>query len=72
MSKPTQTGVVLKATPIEQLLILRRRRKWSQSDAAMKLGVTPRALRSWEENTSKPKPIVVKAIQDFVDKHSKN
>ncbi|MBN2506229.1 MAG: helix-turn-helix domain-containing protein [Verrucomicrobia bacterium] len=44
----------LKPTVIELLMLLRKRKHWTQSQCAKRLGVTVRTLRSWEciERTS--------------------
>ena len=52
------------------LRTLRRRRGWTQSVTADKLGVKVRTLRSWERGSRTPKPIVVRVISDFVRHNS--
>ena len=53
-------------TSVELLTLLRRRRRRSQRECATRLGVTLRCLRGWEDQSRKPKPIVERAILDFV------
>ena len=58
-------------TAILKLRKLRKQKKWTQAETARRLGVTPRALRSWEEAARHPKPIVKRAIELFVKDNAK-
>lgn len=62
----TQSGMI-KPTLIEQFIILRKRKGWTQEQAAKKLGVTVRCLRSWEQTERKPKPIVARVMKQFIE-----
>ncbi|HZQ47940.1 MAG TPA: helix-turn-helix transcriptional regulator [Verrucomicrobiae bacterium] len=53
-------------TPVQRLRALRKRKRWDQSEAATRIGVKTRTLRSWEQGTRSPKPIVQKAILEFI------
>ncbi len=49
---------------------LRKARGWTQAECAKRIGVGYHALRSWEGGLRSPKPIVHKAIQEFVKRHT--
>lgn len=51
---------------IASLRYLRQQKRWNRTEAAKRLCITPRALRSWETGDRQPKPIVLKAIEQFV------
>jgi len=59
-------------TPVEQLLLLRRRKNWTQIECARRLGVKPRTITAWEVGTRKPTKLTEKSIQAFVDKESRS
>ncbi len=50
---------------IELLKGLRTRKRWTQVQAAKAIGVRVRTLRSWEQGTRHPKPIVERALALF-------
>jgi transcriptional regulator with XRE-family HTH domain len=43
----------------EQIRRARQRRRWSQAEAARKLGVSARALGDWERGVKKPRNLTV-------------
>ena len=61
---------MIKPTLLEQLLLLRRRKGWTQDDLAKRLDVAGRTYRAWEDGTREPKPIVQKAIKQFLKENS--
>jgi transcriptional regulator with XRE-family HTH domain len=58
--------VKIEPTLIETLLLLRRRKGWTQAECAKKLSVSSRTLRAWEDGQNKPKPLTMKAIETFI------
>lgn len=59
----------LKPVTIELLILLRKRKGWGQTECARRLGVSVRALRSWECAERTPKPIVFRTIKEFVTRN---
>ena len=62
--------VPIKPTVMETLLLLRRRKGWTQAETARKLGVKVRTLAGWERGENQPAPIVLRTIKQFVDENS--
>ncbi|MGN6643573.1 MAG: helix-turn-helix domain-containing protein [Verrucomicrobiota bacterium] len=55
---------------IQQLRELRTIKGWNRENCAARIGVTARALRSWEEGARSPKPIVLRVLKQFVAQNS--
>lgn len=69
MNQMTQSGMI-KPTLMEQLIILRKRKGWSQKNAAKKLWVTLRCFRSWEQGERTPnQPLVTRAVKQFIEEN---
>jgi transcriptional regulator with XRE-family HTH domain len=62
---------------LERFLVLRKRRGWTQAEAAEKLGVSERSIKNWEAGIQEdmpvearnPKPLTLKAIALFIAEH---
>lgn len=61
---------VIRVTTIELLLLFRRRKRLTRRQCAARLGVTPRALRSWEEGTRNPTHDTEQHIRRFLARNS--
>jgi ribosome-binding protein aMBF1 (putative translation factor) len=66
-SGSTATVPAMKARDwVEDIILLRYRRGWSRADLAKRLKVKPRRLRSWEDRTRSPDPIVRQHVERFI------
>ena len=65
----TETRILEITALMQALSALRHRKQWSRAECAKRIGVTERALRSWEEGARTPKPIVQKVVKDFVKRN---
>lgn len=68
----TQIDVMLKPTLIEELLLLRRRKKWDQEECAKRLTVAVGTLRAWEIGSRNPSPRLAALVRKLIDKHCKD
>lgn len=59
---------MIEPTPIEALILVRRRKGLRQVDVAKKLGVPVRTLRAWEQGSNEPRPDGVEKIKRFVQR----
>ena len=62
----------IRSPVIDLLIAFRDRHGWSQSECARRIGITARSLRSWEQGLRHPKPIVLRALRDFMKRHPEN
>jgi transcriptional regulator with XRE-family HTH domain len=63
-------SMAIKPTLGEELLLLRRRKKWSVQKVAADLMVSVGTIRTWESGT-KPHPDHAERLRDFIDLHNK-
>lgn len=60
----------IKPTLMEELFLLRRRKKWNRIKVGAMLKVPVPTLRAWEEGSRPVKPVIEKTIRAFIEEHA--